>query len=174
MTTTVVRKRTWARIALPLGFGVIVFGAWGALIPLVGPYFDFGFDTNSHWQLSEQHWTLSIVPGAAAVAAGVLLMLPTRGRIGAWIAAAAGAWFAAGPFVHPLWSDAVAPLATDEGKRAALWIAYFMGPAVLIAYLSGVSQGVRRSTTVVAGPAADITAAAGGRAPAESRPVSVR
>ena len=46
MTTTVVRRRTWARIAIPLGFAVIVFGAWGALIPLVGPYFDFGFDTD--------------------------------------------------------------------------------------------------------------------------------
>jgi hypothetical protein len=172
MTTTVVRKRTWARIALPLGFGVMVIGAWGALIPLIGPSFDFGFDSDSSWRLSEQHWTLSIIPGAIAAAAGILLLLPTRGRIGAWIAALAGAWFAVGPFLHPLWSDAVAPLATGDGKRAALWIGYFMAPAVLIAYLSGMSQGVRRSTTIVARPAETVTRTVE-QAPAESEPVSV-
>jgi hypothetical protein len=172
MTTTVVRRRTWARIAIPLGFAVIVLGAWGALIPLVGPYFDFGFDTDRTWRLSEQHWTLSIIPGAVAAAAGLMLMLPTRGRIGAWIAALAAAWFAAGPFLHPLWSDTVAPLATGDAKQAALWIGYFIAPAVLIAYMSGLSQGVRRSTTIVSTPAADITPKAH-RAPAESRPVSV-
>ena len=172
MTTTVVRRRTWARIAIPLGFAVIVFGAWGALIPLVGPYFDFGFDTDRTWRLSEQHWTLSIIPGAVAVAAGLMLMLPTRGRIGAWSAVLAAAWFAAGPFLHPLWSHTVAPIATDEGKRAALWIGYFMAPAVMIAYLSGVSQGIRRSTTIVAGPAATAIRAAD-PAPTESQPVSV-
>ena len=169
---TMVRKRTWARIAIPLGFGVVVLGAWGALIPLVGPYFDYGFDTDGTWRLSEQHWTLSIAPGVAAVVAGILLTLPTRGRIGAWIALLAGAWFAVGPFLHPLWSDAVAPLATDDGKRAALWIGYFMAPAALIAYLAGLSQGVRRSTTIVAGPTAGITPAEE-RVRAESRPVSV-
>jgi hypothetical protein len=87
------------------------------------------------------------------------------------VAALAAAWFAAGPFLHPLWSDTVAPIATGEGKQAALWIGYFMAPAVLIAYLSGVSQGVRRSTTIVARPAADAIRAAD-PAPTESQPVS--
>jgi hypothetical protein len=173
MTTTVVRRRTWARIALPLGLAVIALGAWVALIPLAGPSFDFGFDTDRTWQVTEQHVTLSIVPGVVAAVGGILIMLPARGRLGAWMAALAAAWLAVGPFLHPLWSDAVAPLATDEGKRAALWIAYFTGPAVLIAYLSGLSQGVRRSTTIVAPPAADVTPQAAERAPAESRPVSL-
>lgn len=171
MTTTGVRRRTWARITLPLGLAVIVLGAWGALIPLIGPSFDFGFDTDHTWRLTEQHWTLSIVPGVAAAVGGLLIMLPARGRIGAWMAALAAAWFAIGPFLHPLWSDAVAPLATGDGKRAALWIGYFMAPAVLIAYLSGLSRGVRRSTTSVTGPTAGVTPAAE-QAPAESQPVS--
>jgi len=150
----------------------MALGAWAALIPLTGPSFNFGFDTDHTWRVSEQHVTLSIVPGVVAAIGGMLIMLPARGRIGAWMAALAAAWLAVGPFLHPLWSDAVAPLATDEGKRAALWIAYFMAPAVLIAYLGGMSQGVRRSTTIVARPAADVTPAAD-RAPAESQPVSV-
>ena len=171
MTRTGVRRRTWARITLPLGLAVIVLGAWGALIPLIGPSFDFGFDTDRAWRLTEQHWTLSIVPGVAAAVGGLLIMLPARGRIGAWMAALAAAWFAIGPFLHPLWSDAVAPLATGDGKRAALWIGYFMAPAVLIAYLSGLSRGVRRSTAIVTGPTAGVTPAAE-QAPAESQPVS--
>jgi hypothetical protein len=158
MTTTVVRRRTWARTALPLGFALLVLGAWGALIPLVGPSIDFGFDTNRTWQLNEQHWTLSIAPGIAAAIGGILVVLP-RARFGALIAALAGAWFALGPFLHPLWSDAVSPIATDDGKRAALWVAYFMGPAALIAYVAGLSQALT--------PAAE-------RVPAGSQPVSVQ
>jgi hypothetical protein len=145
------------RTALPLGFGLLVLGAWGALIPLVGPYADFGFDTDRTWRLSEQHWTLSIAPGIAAAAGGILIGLHRR-RLGALVALLAGAWFAFGPFLHPLWSDAVSPLATDDWKRAALWVAYFMAPAALIAYLAGLSQGVA--------PAEE-------RVPAGPRPVSV-
>jgi hypothetical protein len=157
MTTTVVRRRTWARTALPLGFGLLVLGAWGALIPLVGPYYDFGFDTNRAWGLGEQHWTLSIAPGIAAAIGGILVALHRR-RLGALIAVLAGAWFALGPFLHPLWSDTVSPLATDDGKRAALWVAYFMAPAALIAYLAGVSHGITQTEE---------------RVPAGSQPVSV-
>jgi hypothetical protein len=158
---------------MPLGLAVIALGAWAALIPLAGPSFDFGFDTDRTWQLTEQHVPLSIVPGVVAAVGAILIMLPARGRLGACMAVLAAAWLAVGPFLHPLWSDAVAPLATDEGKRAALWIAYFTAPAVLIAYLSGLSQGVRRSTTIVTRPAADVTPPAAERARAESRPVSV-
>src|SRR5712691_2662512 len=93
-TTTAVHRRTWSPIAIPLGLVVLVAGAWGALAPLVGPYFSFGFDTSRTWTFSEQHWTLSVIPGAVAATAGLLLLLPTRGRVVAWIAAAAGAWFA--------------------------------------------------------------------------------
>jgi hypothetical protein len=151
------RSMTRTRAALPLGFGLIVLGAWGALIPLVGPYFDFGFDTGHTWRLGEQHWTLSIAPGIAAAVGGMLIALHRR-HLGALIAVLAGIWFALGPFLHPLWSDAVSPIATDDGKRAALWVAYFMAPAALIAYLAGLSQGLT---------------GADDRAPAGPRPVSV-
>jgi len=173
MTTTVVRRRTGARVAIPLGFAVLALGVWAAVVPLVGPYFDFGFDTDQTWVWSEQHWTLSIIPGAVAAFAGILTALPTRFRMGALLGALAAAWLAVGPFLHPLWSDAVAPIATGEGKRAALWIGYFAGPGVLIAYLCGVSSATPRSSEVVTDGDAEVSSARRA-APAEEREVAIR
>ena len=31
------------------GFLLILLGAWGALIPFVGPYFDFAFTPDTEW-----------------------------------------------------------------------------------------------------------------------------
>jgi hypothetical protein len=174
MTTTVVRRRTGARVAIPLGFAVFALGVWAAVAPLVGPYFSFGFDTDQTWVWSEQHWTLSIIPGAVAALAGILMALPTRFRIGALLGALAGAWLVLGPFLHPLWSDAIAPIATDEGKRAALWIAYFAGPGVLIAYLSGAGTGLHREAEHVVTDTDDGVTSRRRSARAEEREVAIR
>ncbi|HET7170794.1 MAG TPA: hypothetical protein VFI18_04085 [Gaiellales bacterium] len=173
MTTTVVRRRTGARVAIPLGFAVFALGVWAAVVPLVGPYFDFGFDTDQTWVWSEQHWTLSIIPGVVAAVAGIMIAFPTRFRMGALLGALAGAWLAVGLFLHPLWSDAIAPIATGEGKVAALWICYFTGPGVLIAYLCGVGTWIRRGTEeVVTDRDGEVTSRRS--APAEEREVAIR
>jgi hypothetical protein len=173
MTTTVVRQRTGARIAIPLGFAVFALGAWAAVVPLVGPYFDFGFDTGQTWVWSEQHLTLSIIPGAVAAFAGILIAFPTRFRVGALLGALAGAWLAVGLFLHPLWSDSIAPIATGEAKVAALWICYFTGPGVLIAYLCGVSTWIARGTEQVVTDRDDAVTSRRS-APAEEREVAIR
>ena len=173
MTTTVVRRRTGARVAIPLGFAVFALGVWAAVVPLVGPYFDFGFDTDQTWVWSEQHWTLSIIPGVVAAVAGIMMAFPTRFRMGALLGALAGAWLAVGPFLHPLWSDAVAPIATGDGKRAALWVCYFTGAGVLIAYLCGLGSMISRGAEHVVTDADDgVTSRRS--APAEEREVAIR
>jgi hypothetical protein len=174
MTTTVVRRRTGARVAIPLGFAVFALGVWAAVVPLVGPYFDFGFDTNQTWVWSEQHWTLSIIPGAVAAFAGILMALPPRFRLGALLGALAGAWLAVGLFLHPLWSDTISPIATGERKVAALWIGYFTGPGVLIAYLCGVGTGFRRSAEEVVTSGDRAVSSRRPAAPAEEREVAIR
>ena len=73
----------WTPAAIPVGLTIALLGMWVLFVPLVGPYFDFGFYTEETWQFSEMHWTLSIPPGLAAAIAGVLMILPTR--IGGWI-----------------------------------------------------------------------------------------
>lgn len=81
------------------GLLLILLGAWGALVPFVGPYFTFAFTPNQAWAYNSGRLYLSIVPGAAAVLGG-LLVLVTRNRpagmLGGLLAAAGGAWFIAG------------------------------------------------------------------------------
>ena len=81
------------------GLLLILLGAWGALVPFVGPYFTFAFTPDRAWAYNTGRLYLSIVPGAAAVLGG-LLVLVTRSRpagmFGGLLAAAGGAWFIAG------------------------------------------------------------------------------
>ena len=81
------------------GVLLILVGAWGALVPFVGPYFTFAFTPDKAWAYNSGRLYLSIVPGAAAVLGGVLV-LATRHRgvgvFGGLLAAAGGAWFIAG------------------------------------------------------------------------------
>ena len=81
------------------GLLLILLGAWGALVPFIGPYFKFAFTPDQAWTYNSGRLYLSIVPGAAAVLGG-LLVLATRNRpvgmLGGLLAAAGGAWFIAG------------------------------------------------------------------------------
>src|SRR5205085_1060419 len=108
--------------AIPFGLLVLVLGAWGFFVPLVGPYFSWGFDTTRVWQFSEQHWTLSLIPGVVAAVGGLLMMMPARasGWLGGLLAGGAGIWFAMGPAFHPLWSDSLTPHATSGSWKATL------------------------------------------------------
>ena len=56
------------------GFLFVLLGAWGALIPFVGPYFDYSFGSNTAWQYTADRFWLNILPGAVAVLAGLLLL----------------------------------------------------------------------------------------------------
>ena len=46
------------------GFLIALLGIWGALIPFVGPYFDYSFGTNSTWHYTADRLWLNILPGA--------------------------------------------------------------------------------------------------------------
>src|SRR5437870_9375319 len=78
------------------GLIVIVLGVWGALIPLIGPYFHFAFGSYDKWHVTSNRIWLDIVPGVVAVIGGWLLFTGSRrksGVLGGWLAIAAGAWF---------------------------------------------------------------------------------
>ena len=131
---------------IPVGLAIALLGMWVLFVPLVGPYFDFGFHTEETWQFGETHWTLSIAPGLAAAIAGVLMILPTR--IGGWIlglvATLAGAWLVVGPSLYPLWTEqtGIEPVGGSETAMALMWIGYYYGPGALILFLSGFNEGL--------------------------------
>ena len=78
------------------GFLLILAGLWGALIPFVGPYFDFAYTPDQPWVWTDARGWLEVLPGAVAVVGG-LLLLTSRNRasatLGAWLGVIAGAWF---------------------------------------------------------------------------------
>ena len=86
------------------GFLLMLLGLWGALIPFVGPYFDYAYTPDKAWTYNTGRLWLELLPGAAVFLGGFLLMI-ARSRhtalFGALLAAAAGAWFTLGHGAEP-------------------------------------------------------------------------
>jgi hypothetical protein len=143
--TNRVRSKRWTAKVLPVGFLLMVLGGWAFFVPLVGPYFSFGFDTDSTWVFSGSHWTLSLFPGIAVFVGGLMMLRPTRlgGWTGGLLAATGGVWLVIGTSLHPVWSDSgFAPMTASARHTAALWIGCFYGVGVLVIYLAAYAQGV--------------------------------
>ena len=150
MTDTRVRSR--GRLQMPRsrgalsGFLLILLGLWGALIPFVGPYFDFAFTPDQAWTWTAARGWLEVLPGAATVVGGLLLLV-SRNRatamLGGWLSVIAGAWFVVGrALAGPLGIGAVgSPVAAVEAKRVVLDLAYFYGLGALIIFLGAVALG---------------------------------
>lgn len=160
-----VETRGWTPAVIVPAVLLMVLGAWVFLAPLVGPYFSFGFDTSSKWRFTSDHWLLSLAPGIALFAAGLLMTVRSRaiGWLAGLVAVAAGVWLVIAPTLHPTWSSHVfSPLPGGEWKTAARWIADFYGPGALAIYLGAQAQGLleRRSSvqTVTQTPRATRTA----------------
>jgi hypothetical protein len=130
------------------GVLLIVLGAWGALIPLVGPYFHYAYAPDTAWSLTSGRIWLEIVPGAAAFVGGLVVLISSLRPVvmfGAWLAALAGAWFAVGVTLSPLWTTgAVSAIGLPIGgkiHRITEQIGFFTGLGVVIAFLAALVIG---------------------------------
>ena len=128
------------------GFLLILLGVWGALIPFVGPHFDLAWGNNQEWMWSAARGWLEVLPGAATVLGG-LLLLTSRNRatamFGGWITVLAGAWFVVGrPVAEALRiGDVCRPLASTDAKFALLDLTYFSGLGAVIVFLGALVLG---------------------------------
>jgi hypothetical protein len=130
------------------GAFLVLLGLWGGLIAFVGPYFHFAYTPGTAWTYTSGRLWLEILPGAATVLGGLILMA-SRVRpvamFGAWIAALAGAWFAVGRVLSPLWnSHGTVALGTPIGgtaTRTLVALTYFTGLGVIIVFLAALSIG---------------------------------
>ncbi|BBZ07430.1 hypothetical protein MDOR_15990 [Mycolicibacterium doricum] len=128
------------------GFLLILLGLWGALVPFLGPYFDFAFTPDEPWTWTNARGWLEVLPGAVAVAGGLLLLM-SRNRatasLGAWLTVAAGAWFVIGrALAGPLGlGNAGTPVAGTDTKRVWLELTYFYGLGALIVFLGALALG---------------------------------
>lgn len=128
------------------GFLLILLGVWGALIPFVGPNFDFAFTPDQPWTWTNPRGWLEVLPGAVTVLGG-LLLLASRNRatamLGSWLTVAAGAWFVVGrALAGPLGlGSAGTPVAASETKRVWLELTYFYGLGAVIVFLGALALG---------------------------------
>ena len=130
------------------GVLLILLGLWGALIPLVGPYFHYAFTPDTAWSFTSGRIWLEIVPGAATLIGGFIVLtsgLRPVAMFGAWLAAFGGAWFAVGAILSPLWtSGSVSAIGSPVGGtavRAAEQIGFFTGLGLVIAFLAAIVIG---------------------------------
>ena len=140
------------------GVVLILLGAWGALIPFVGPYFHFAYTPDTAWAWTWGRFFLEIVPGVATVLGGLILMISAFRPVamfGAALAAAGGAWFAVGSLLGPVWAGystsgaaGGVPSALDPGQPAggplhmvAEHLTFFTALGVVIVFVAAVAFG---------------------------------
>ena len=124
------------------GLLLLAFGAWGALIPFIGPYFHFAYEPGQAWVWSTARAWLEVFPGAITAVGGFLLLISgnrATAMFGGWLAVIAGAWFVVGRTLAPTLrlGDVGQPIAATDAKRAVIEIASFTGLGALIVFFGG-------------------------------------
>ena len=130
------------------GFLLMLLGLWGALIPFIGPYFNYAYTPDKAWTYNTGRLWLELLPGAAVFLGGVLLMV-ARGRhialFGALLAAAAGAWFTLGTVLSPLWNHHIpmggSPASSSVYMRIMEQLGFFTALGVVIVFVAGAALG---------------------------------
>ncbi len=130
------------------GFLLVLLGLWGALIPFVGPYFNYAYTPDVSWHYDTARLWLEVLPGAAVFLGGLLLIIATGRHValfGALLAAAAGAWFVLGVTLSPLWNNNVPMGGVPAGSRVFIrvmeQIGFFSALGVLIVFIAGAALG---------------------------------
>jgi hypothetical protein len=76
---------------------LMLLGAWGALVPFVGPYFGYAYTPDKAWAYTTGRLWLSVLPGAAAFLGGLVVALSVRAAApGALLAVLGGIWLVIG------------------------------------------------------------------------------
>jgi Bacterial regulatory proteins, tetR family len=127
------------------GVGLLLLGAWGAIIPFVGPYFDYVYTPNTTWTWTAARGYLEALPGAVTFVAGVVLLASGRratALLAGLAAAAAGAWFVLGPLLAPLWrSNYIGRPVGSTRDVSVEQIGMFYGLGAAIILLAGIAVG---------------------------------
>lgn len=136
-----------------IGGLLMLLGAWGAVIPFVGPYFGYAFTPDKAWAYTSGRLWLSIVPGAAAFLGGlVVLASDMMAAPAAFLAALGGAWFVLGQSIV---AEAFSGNSISSGSPIAAsgaafgpgtmkffeGLGFFYGLGVVIVFLAALAMG---------------------------------
>jgi hypothetical protein len=137
------------------GVLLILLGAWGGLAPFVGPYFRYAYTPDKAWAYTSGRLWLSIVPGAAALLGGLMVVAASHratGCVGALLGLLGGAWFVVGGSVMPLvvtngsispgtpLTGAVGSL-TSTARQFLEQFGFFTGTGLLILFCASLALG---------------------------------
>ncbi len=128
---------------------LVLLGAWAALAPMIGPYFDLAYTPapDDDWYWTAARGWLEVLPGGVVIVGGVLLIASTSRVItslGGWLAAIGGGWLIVGP---PLADTAVnidlgtPDPASSVQMQALESLLLFYGVGALIVLLAGLALG---------------------------------
>jgi hypothetical protein len=133
------------------GVMILLLGAWTGLIGYVAPAFSFSADGAGSWTWNLAHTYLLLVPGAAAVLAGTIIMVKglSRGRgrrallgFAGLLAAVCGAWLVVGPFAWQVLEGTPFFVAGASALRdLTYFICYSFGPGGLLLALGAFVLG---------------------------------
>ena len=130
------------------GVALVLLGIWGAVIPFVGPIFGYAYSPATAWTYTTGRLWLEILPGAATLVAGLILLGGANrvtGLFAGWLAAASGAWFVVGPILSTLWTLGLPAAGTPVGIGAAHQvveqIGFFAGLGVVITFFGSLAIG---------------------------------
>lgn len=132
-----------------VGLLAILIGAWGGIVPYIGPTFGYHSNATGSWYWDWQNSLLHLIPGAVTVLMGLWLWgmaARTRrgsGRFGSGLAAlvlmATGAWFVLGPVVWPIFYSTPVFGPASPIHNFLNQLGYNLGPGVIIAALGGMT-----------------------------------
>jgi hypothetical protein len=143
MTGTLRIRRSRGAVS---GVLLVLLGLWGALIPFIGPYFNYAFTPDNGWQLTAGRVWLELLPGLATIASGVVIVI-SRLRLvavaGACVAAVAGAWFATGGLVSHAWPrlPGIGKGVGGAGRGLLEQLGFFTGLGLAIVFLAALVVG---------------------------------
>ncbi|HUB37649.1 MAG TPA: hypothetical protein VMA72_02230 [Streptosporangiaceae bacterium] len=155
------------------GLLLVLLGVWGALIPFIGPYFNYAYTPDHVWTATSGRVWLDVLPGVVTLAGGLVVLL-SRFRpaalFGSWLAALAGAWFAVGDLIAGHWAGLPAPGAPvgDAARSALEQLGFFTGLGVAIVFVAALALG-RFTVVAVADAASGQPEATAGTEPAPAR-----
>jgi hypothetical protein len=132
---------------------LMLLGAWGALVPFIGPYFGYAYTPDKAWAYTSGRLWLSVLPGAAAFLGG-LLVLASDGAatFGAFLGVLGGTWLVIG---LPVTAFALAGHHISAGRpvtssgavfgpttmRFLETLGFFYGLGVVVVFLAAVALG---------------------------------
>jgi len=124
-----------------------LLGIWGGIIAFVGPYFHYAYTPDTAWTYNTGRLWLEILPGAATLLGGLILMAASTrplAMFGAFLGIASGAWFALGNVFAPLWTTAApagVPASTTTVMRIVEQVGFFTGLGAAIILVAAFAAG---------------------------------